>query len=451
MKYTIRNIIHYIINAIGYTIAGILTALVTPFFILYFFGRLMIDTYRMGFRLAWEKLWDTEKYRRWMDLQEARQYRIDKEIYGWPEDPEERAKCPRLKMRYDNQFECNGYIDDTQNALIYVANEDCPELEDLFENHIDKFNRWAEPLHLKIVYLPTLFKSIHGKDIYKYRIPWTDNIEVDDFDVGNDYLFRFLIHPEDREKMRHGFYYCRAEVRSDYHVDTFICHYYDLVPQSERNLSEQLEELRIRLYNEVGWMAPGVACTIKDRAGDEPDDFADNEFNSQVFREDIDDLMEEVRERVKKLRQRGVAEHLLMELIHPETILSKLIVTKQFQIILPDYQNMEIKMEPLVKAVYFLFLNHPEGIRFKNLPDYRKELTEIYLKLKPNGLTEKVEKSIEDVTNPLLNSINEKCARIRGAFLEHFDNRVAQYYYINGMRANPKKIVLSRELIIWEY
>ena len=85
MKYTIRNIIHYIINAIGYTIAGILTALVTPFFILYFFGRLMIDTYRMGFRLAWEKLWDTEKYRRWMDLQEARQYRIDKEIYGWPE------------------------------------------------------------------------------------------------------------------------------------------------------------------------------------------------------------------------------------------------------------------------------------------------------------------------------------------------------------------------------
>lgn len=198
-------------------------------------------------------------------------------------------------------------------------------------------------------------------------------------------------------------------------------------------------------------MAPGVACTIKDIAGDEPDDFADNEFNSQVFREDIDDLMEEVRERVKKLRQRGVAEHLLMELIHPETILSKLIVTKQFQIILPDYQNMEIKMEPLVKAVYFLFLNHPEGIRFKNLPDYRKELTEIYLKLKPNGLTEKVEKSIEDVTNPLLNSINEKCARIRGVFLEHFDNRVAQYYYINGMRANPKKIVLSRELIIWEY
>lgn len=450
MRYTERNIIHYIINAIGYTIAGILTALVTPFFILYFLGRLMKDAYRMGFRLAWEKLWDTEKYRRWKGMQEVRLHRIDKEINGWPEDPEERAKCPRLKLRLDNQFECNGFIDDTQNALIYVANEKCPELEDLFENHIDDFNQWAEPLHLQIVYLPTLFKSIHSKDIYKYRVPWTDDIETDLVEVGNDYMFRYLIHPEDREQMRHGFYYCQTEVRSDHYVDTYISHYYDLVPPSEKSLDEQLEELRIKLYNEVGWMAPSIACTIKDKAGDEPDDFADNEFNSQVLHEDIDDLMEEVRERVKKLRQRGVAEHLLMELIHPEMILSKLVITKQFQILLPDYQNMEIKMEPLVKAVYFLFLNHPEGIRFKNLPDYRKELTEIYLKLKPNGLTEKVEKSIEDVTNPLLNSINEKCARIRGTFLEHFDNRVAQYYYINGMRAKPKKISLPRDLVIWE-
>jgi hypothetical protein len=39
---------------------------------------------------------------------------------------------------------------------------------------------------------------------------------------------------------------------------------------------------------------------------------------------------------------------------------------------------MEIKMEPLTKAVYLLFLNHPEGILFKHLPDYRQELANIY-------------------------------------------------------------------------
>jgi len=111
---------------------------------------------------------------------------------------------------------------------------------------------------------------------------------------------------------------------------------------------------------------------------------------------------------------------------------------------------MEIKMEPLVKAVYLLFLRHSEGIAFKQLPDYREELTEIYNQLKPSGLTNKALQSIEDVTNPMLNSINEKCARIRGAFLEQFDDYMAKNYYINGLRGEAKKITLSRSLVEWE-
>jgi hypothetical protein len=106
-------------------------------------------------------------------------------------------------------------------------------------------------------------------------------------------------------------------------------------------------------------------------------------------------------------------------------------------------------MEPIVKAVYLLYLNHPEGILFKNLPDYREELTKIYMRLKPSGLSERALQSIEDVTNPLLNSINEKCARIRGAFVGQFDDHMARHYYIDGLRGKVKKISLSRELVVW--
>ena len=128
--------------------------------------------------------------------------------------------------------------------------------------------------------------------------------------------------------------------------------------------------------------------------------------------------------------------------------LSRLVITKDFRILLPDYYNMEIKMEPLVKAVYFLFLKHPEGIMFKFLPDYREELTQIYVNLKPNGMNERVLQSIEDVTNPTLNSINEKCARISGAF--QFDEKLARHYYIEGKRGEPKKISLPRDLVTWK-
>ena len=96
-------------------------------------------------------------------------------------------------------------------------------------------------------------------------------------------------------------------------------------------------------------------------------------------------------------------------------------------------------------------LNHPEGILFKDLPSYRNELAEIYRKLRPGGLTERALQSIEDVTNPLLNSINEKCARIRGAFVGQFDDHMARHYYIDGRRGEAKKISLPRELVVALY
>ena len=177
---------------------------------------------------------------------------------------------------------------------------------------------------------------------------------------------------------------------------------------------------------------------------------ADKNFNSQNEEENTNDLIEEIRERIAKLRQRGISQYILEQLIHPDDRLSRLVITKDYRLLLPDYNNMEIKMEPLVKAVYLLFLQHPEGILFKNLPNYREELTKIYARLRPNGLTDRAIQSIEDVTNPLLNSINEKCARIRGAFVGQFDNHMARHYYIDGLRGEPKKINLPRDLVVGE-
>ena len=129
--------------------------------------------------------------------------------------------------------------------------------------------------------------------------------------------------------------------------------------------------------------------------------------------------------------------------------LSKLRIAKDGTVLLADYQK-EIKMEPIVKVVYLLFLNHPEGIAFKYLPDYRKELTDLYQKIKPFGLTERAIRSVEDVTNPLLNSINEKCSRVRAAFQSEVDPSLLEQYIITGKSGEAKKISLPRDLVVWE-
>ncbi len=129
---------------------------------------------------------------------------------------------------------------------------------------------------------------------------------------------------------------------------------------------------------------------------------------------------------------------------------SRITITKDCSVLLTDYDYKEVRMEPLTKAVYLLYLKHPEGIAFKQLPDYRKELANIYVQIKPYGLNDRVLKSIDVVTNPLLNSINEKCSRIKAAFLSEVDASLADHYYITGKGGEEKKITLPRNLVIWE-
>ena len=160
-------------------------------------------------------------------------------------------------------------------------------------------------------------------------------------------------------------------------------------------------------------------------------------------------LFEEIKERLQQLRDSGMSESEIASLLNVEVPLKKLIISRNYRIFLGD-ERKEVHLEPLVKSVYLLFLKHPEGIMFKCLPDYREELAQIYNRIRPYGLTERALQSIEDVTNPLLNSINEKCARIRGAFVGQFDDQMARHYYIDGLRGDVKKIDLPRDLVAWE-
>lgn len=161
-------------------------------------------------------------------------------------------------------------------------------------------------------------------------------------------------------------------------------------------------------------------------------------------------LLDEIREKVRKLKAYGVEDFEIMSAMNEEELFPQLVVTEDYKIVLAEEKPIEVEMEPLVKAVYLLFLSHSEGIIIKHLPDYRKELTDLYLLLKPYGLTERVKKSIADVTNPTQNSINEKCARIRKLFSSLLPKSVARYYSISGKRGEPKKIDLVRANVIWK-
>jgi hypothetical protein len=158
---------------------------------------------------------------------------------------------------------------------------------------------------------------------------------------------------------------------------------------------------------------------------------ATDEFAGKNFPDEITKLIVEIQEKINRLRQSGINEMLLKSLFSFDTErkFSRMLITKDYRIILPDYNDMEIHLPPLPKAVFFLFLKHPEGILFKYLSNYRGELMNIYLKLSNRENLAKMAKSIDDIVNPTKNAINEKCSRIREAFVKEFDDELAQYYF----------------------
>lgn len=139
--------------------------------------------------------------------------------------------------------------------------------------------------------------------------------------------------------------------------------------------------------------------------------------------------------------------------------LSRLVITKDYRFILEDYQK-EVELQPVHKAVYLLFLAHPEGIEFKRLFDYRDELLRYYMATGKMMDKEKVIESVDHLVNPLDNAINEKCSRIKKVFLDLMDVYTASYYIISSHTQKQfsgsnriwyqrlKIVTLPRELVI---
>ena len=156
----------------------------------------------------------------------------------------------------------------------------------------------------------------------------------------------------------------------------------------------------------------------------------------------LEEVAEQVRVLAEQLKRAGRKDLLLRAIGAPlleelrieaaRAKLSRLVVTKDYRIILADYDNKEVELTPVHKAVYLLFLAHPEGIEFKRLRDYRDELARYYMATARLMDKQTIMESVEMLVDPLNNSINEKCSRIKKVFLGMMDEYTASYYIISG-------------------
>ena len=354
------------------------------------------------------------------------------------------------------------------NQIIFIEGQHDEEVNRHIRQNFHTIRETFAKQHFDFCYIPFLkYDLTHGERLH-YTAPYAKSARDVDFMVNDNFILDYMIHPESREMIPPSLlFYHPACWNSKYSEAEEQFRGIQITTESfegDESLSKVLEDIisfineRSQSLSQIDFhidIDPEMANFAKEedsdgilyRCGDDWLYDADDAFDEESKR-----LIDEIKERVEKLKVKGIESPIIEAIFRDQKRkLSQLHITKDFRIYLGDYFGMEITMTPLPKAVFLLFLKHPEGIMFSYLPDFREELMQIYRKLKGPFFNEaSARQSIEDVTDPLSNSINEKCSRIREAFIGKFDDSLARYYYVDGKRGEPKKIALPRTLVRWD-
>ncbi len=130
------------------------------------------------------------------------------------------------------------------------------------------------------------------------------------------------------------------------------------------------------------------------------------------------------------------------------TMESPIVVNNDFKIILPDYDEVELKMSCIQKMLYMFFMRHPDGVRLKDLVDHASELAAIYSCLKDCPRAEAMQKVEQYMcSSELRNQALSKINRIVTRTVKWPEANGENPYVIAGKRGDIYRLAIGHDKI----
>ena len=126
-----------------------------------------------------------------------------------------------------------------------------------------------------------------------------------------------------------------------------------------------------------------------------------------------------------------------------------LYIDRQYSIRMGAPDGPELPLRPLVKALFILFLRHPEGILLKERYRYRQELEDIYAVICPNMAAEVICSRVGRLVNPQDNSFSEKASVLNARLDKILPAGTVEAYKIQGYNGHPRRVPLNPLLVHW--
>ena len=310
----------------------------------------------------------------------------------------------------------------SKDAVLFLSNEEGSRIDECIAQDYEYLNSMFEKWGFSLVYLPEVFARLSSEAL-SYCLPGIQDGDINARAVNDRIMAMlhiepytgFLFHGEDGLH-----FYCAENGRINLGVLRVVLHTF-----------------RVREHR------PALSKT-------EPASESPKQAFDCLSMPSATHSIEPESLRLKR-KMKGMAELFKVDAETEDSIDPKT------RAILDEIERIQVEfgisieeLDHLSKAVYFLFLRHPKGIRFKELSDYHDELLDIYLRITDRDSLDDIRKSIDDIVDPLNNAINVKVSRVKSAFRSAVSDRVARHYYIDGTGGMPKKVSLDRKLVIWQ-
>ena len=364
-----------------------------------------------------------------------------------------------------------------KSQVIYVESLYDEQANRFITDNYHGMRRLFEYRGYEFIYLPMLFKDEELKRKVLYYAPYLETKIVEDKSLRSSYLLNFLSSSHLGEAVKPSilfgpercgdewlFQACELPLSGVASKD--IIQLLDAVSSGTLFVNEScaMSDNVLMNYQPSSEPRSSRSCECEEKRSARKRSFFSkmvDRIQGELFDEDyteyyapqrdeVAEILESLENNVKKLRLQGVTLSAIHEFIDKQEPLSPLVITEDLRIYLPAYNNIEIELSAQRKALYFLFLNHPEGIVLQHLEEYHKELMNYYKQTNGGVVTPRMEESIKKLETYGNNQLNVVITRIREAFCSKFDERLARHYFISGERGQAYKIGLPQALIRWQ-
>lgn len=369
-------------------------------------------------------------------------------------------------MEYSIGFKDLPFIPEA-NQVVYVENTFDKRVNDFVIHNYDLLCAEFIKHKLDFVYLPFYFNTPTQEEKVRYYVPYLVSQINKLGTISNSFLLNYMARPENRSKIQPSLLsYSQKEdaewIFSGFTLDDMIDDNADVSSIVERVIGKMkgVEEYKMADFRFRSVSEDDILSDANEQANhkakimmhrlDLGSLFGKEYTDEQDAEDDIDRILIDLKTTIETLRLRGVALGAIHEFIDKQEPISPLVITEDLRLFLPLYNNIEIELSAQRKALFFLFLNHPEGIVLQRLDEYHSELMNYYKQTNKGVLTPKMERSMRRLEEYGNNQLYVVIARIREAFCTKFDERLARNYYISGEKGLPYSIPLNPDLIKWE-